>query len=93
MDAGKLDMFRNGVLYDLAVLCHRVEFNLFGILQKFRHNYGVFFRYLSRDIQKFDHLLFCVADIHSRTTQHIRGADQNGEACFADECIDLVHAA
>ena len=30
MNADKLDIFRNGILYDLAILCHRVEFNLFG---------------------------------------------------------------
>ena len=58
MHTGKLNMLRYGIKLDLAILSHCIHLYLLGLLNEFRHNYGVFLRYVGRKLEETCELVF-----------------------------------
>ena len=66
MDAGVLDMLRNGVFDDFALVGDGIELDFLRFLHKLRDDDGKFLRHLCRHIQEAMQFLVVVADVHRR---------------------------
>ncbi len=68
-------MFGDGIHDDLALIGHRIHFDLFGMFDELADNDRMLLRHVGRQLQKALEFLLVGADIHSGTAQHIARTD------------------
>ena len=90
VDARKLNVLRDGVLVNLAVLGHGVELYLLGILHKLRNHNRILLRHFGGGVQEGAHLVLVVADVHCRAREHVRRTNQHGEAHLVNKLVNLL---
>ena len=90
VDARKLNVLRDCVLVNLAVLGHGVELYLLGILHKLRNHNRILLRHFGGGVQEGAHLVLVVADVHCRAREHVRRTNQHGEANLVDKLVNLL---
>ena len=76
---------------DFAVFCHGIHLHLLGVEHELRDDHGVFLADRSSQFEETLQFVLVGADIHRRAGEHIRGADEDGEAHFLNEAVDIVH--
>ena len=91
MDAGKLDVFGNGVGDNLPVLSDSVEFNLFGVDNKFRNDDRVLLRHVRRQGEEMIQFRLVGNDVHCRAGKDVAGANHQREPDLVGEIVNLVH--
>ena len=91
MHAGIFNVLTDSVCHNLTILCHSVHFHFLSVLNELAHHYRMLFRYVCSQFQEAFQFLLIGADVHGRTTQHIRGTYQNREAYFINKSMDILH--
>ena len=87
---GILNMLRNGVFHNFALVGNGIELNLLGVLHELRHHDGVVLRHFCGHVEEAMQLLIVVADVHGSTREHVAGTHQHGITHLADELLDVV---
>ena len=87
----ELDMLGDSIGDDFAVFCHGIHLHLLGVEHELRDDHGVFLADRSSQFEETLQFVLVGADIHRRAGEHIRGADEDGEAHFLNEAVDIVH--
>ena len=91
MHSGILNVLTDSICHNLTILSHSVHFHFLGVLDELAHHYRLLFRYIGSQFQEAFQLFLIGADIHGRTTQHIRGTYQNREAYLVNKGMDVFH--
>ena len=91
MDAGKLDVFGNGVGDNFTPLSDGVKFNLFGVDNKFRNDNRVFLRHIRRQRKEMIQFRLVGYDVHRRAGKHVAGTNHQREPDLVGEIVNLVH--
>ena len=87
----KLDVLTDRIHHDLAMISHSIHLYLLGMFDELANHHGMLLADIRRQLQEALQLLLVRADIHGGTTQHIAGANQDGEAHLRHETIDVLH--
>ena len=91
MNSGKFNMFRNGIGYQFPIFCHSINFNLFGLFNKFGNHDRMFFRNVRGQGQEMLQLVFVRNHVHSSARKHVRRTDQNRETNYIDKSINIFN--
>ena len=89
--AGELDVFRDRVGLDFTVLCNSVHLNLLRVLDKLGDNDRMLLGDVGGKTEEAFELLGVRADVHRRAREDVAGTDENREADFVDELVDVGH--
>ena len=73
------------------MISHSIHLYLLGMFDELANHHGMLLADIRRQLQEALQLLLVRADIHGGTTQHIAGANQDGEAHLRHEAIDVLH--
>ncbi len=92
VDTGKLDVLRDGILHNLALLRHCVELHFVCLCHELAHDDGVFLAHLLCHPEEALQLLVGVADVHGGSREDVRGTHQDGIAHLVDELLHVLHA-
>ena len=76
---------------DFAVFCHGIHLHLLGVEHELRDDHRVFLADRGSQFEETLQFVLVGAYIHRRAGEHIRGADEDGEAHFLNEAVDIVH--
>ncbi len=83
-------MLRYGILHNLSVTGHCVEFYFLGILKEFGNHNREFLRHLCCLSQEAVHLLVIVTNIHGRTRKHIARTNQHRKSNLLDKRHNIL---
>ena len=92
VNAGELDVLRDSVSDNLAVLCHSIHLDLLSMLDELAHNNRVVLAHVSRKLQESLQLVLVRAYIHGSAREHVRRTNEYREADTIDEAVDVIHA-